>query len=166
MASAVPLTSPPMTLSARPSCRALSFGTISSIKKKEREGSRKGFEPIGIERERPGGSTRTRSPEVSFMTIVSSVTADCPAARSITSGSTAILQAARLLLPNLERGQSIDAGVLRAAMETAFGVSNSVGAWNWKTAYDACEAATVLFLRKYGKAIFRKADTPASRLPH
>ena len=98
------------------------------------------------------------------MTIVSSVTADCPAARSITSGSTAILQAARLLLPNLERGQSIDAGVLRAAMETAFGVSDSVGAWNWKTAYDACEAATVLFLRKYGKAIFRKADTPASRL--
>ena len=71
-----------------------------------------------------------------------------------TSASAAILQAARLLLPDLERGRRIDAGVLRAAMETAFGASDAAGAWDWKTAYDACEAATVLFLRKYGKGAF------------
>ena len=34
-----------------------------------------------------------------------------------------------------------------------------------ETAYDACEAATVLFLRKYGKALFRKAGSPAAALP-
>ncbi|WP_245896669.1 strawberry notch family protein [Sphingomonas fennica] len=74
-------------------------------------------------------------------------------------------EAARLLLPHLERGQRIDAGVLRTAMETAFGASDATGAWDWKTAYDACEAATVLFLRKYGKALSRKAGSPAAMLP-
>ena len=54
---------------------------------------------------------------------------------------------------------------LRAAMEAAFGASDATGAWDWKTAYDACEAATVLFLRKYGKALFRKAGSPAAALP-
>ncbi|AGK57200.1 methylase/helicase [Hyphomicrobium denitrificans 1NES1] len=98
------------------------------------------------------------------MTTVSRVAAACAAAPSPTSASAGILQAARLLLPDLERGRRIDAGVLRFAMETAFGASDAVGAWDWKTAYDACEAATVLFLRKYGKALLRKADSPASRL--
>ncbi|TBR27363.1 MAG: hypothetical protein EPO10_18540, partial [Reyranella sp.] len=76
----------------------------------------------------------------------------------------AILAAAERLLPHLERGQRVDAAILRSAMEAAFGASDSAGAWDWKTAYDACEAATVLFLRKYGKALFRKADSPALRL--
>jgi predicted RNA methylase len=76
-----------------------------------------------------------------------------------------IAEAARLLLPHLECGQRIDAGVLRTAMETAFGASDATGAWDWKTAYDACEAATVLFLRKYGKALSRKAGSPAAMLP-
>ena len=49
-------------------------------------------------------------------------------------------------------------------MEAAFGASDASGAWDWKTAYDACEAATVLFLRKYGKALFRRANSPASRV--
>ena len=76
----------------------------------------------------------------------------------------AIIAAAQQLLPHLERGQRVDAAILRAAMEAAFGASDASGAWDWKTAYDACEAATVLFLRKYGKALFRKADSPALRL--
>jgi hypothetical protein len=66
--------------------------------------------------------------------------------------SAAIAQAARLLLLDLEGGRRIDAGILRTAMEAAFGASDAAGAWDWKTAYDACEAATVLFLRKYGGA--------------
>ncbi|WLB84513.1 strawberry notch family protein [Bradyrhizobium elkanii] len=76
----------------------------------------------------------------------------------------AIFTAAGLLLPHLERGERVDAAALRAVMETAFGASDATGAWDWKTAYDACEAATVLFLRKYGRALFRKAGSPAARL--
>lgn len=75
----------------------------------------------------------------------------------------AVLAAANLLLPHLERGQRVDAATLRAAMETAFGASDATGAWGWKLAYEACEVATVLFLRKYGKALFRKAGSPAAR---
>jgi predicted RNA methylase len=76
----------------------------------------------------------------------------------------AVLAAAGHLLPDLEQGRPVDAATLRAAMEQAFGASDASGAWDWKMAYDACEAATVLFLRKYGKAVFRKAASPASRL--
>jgi predicted RNA methylase len=79
--------------------------------------------------------------------------------------SAAIFQAARLLLPHLEHGQRIDPPILRAAMEAAFGASDTTGAWDWKSAYDACEVATVLFLRKYGNALFRKAGSPAAALP-
>lgn len=76
----------------------------------------------------------------------------------------AILAAANLLLPHLECGQRVDAVTLRGAMETAFGASDATGAWDWKLAYEACEVATVLFLRKYGKALFRKAASPAARI--
>ncbi|MBB5221054.1 putative RNA methylase [Amaricoccus macauensis] len=75
----------------------------------------------------------------------------------------AVLTAANLLLPHLERGQRVDAATLRAAMETAFGASDTTGVWDWKLAYEACEVATVLFLRKYGKALFRKAASQAAR---
>ena len=76
----------------------------------------------------------------------------------------AIVAAAHQLLELLERGQRINAASLRIAMEAAFGASDATGAWDWKTAYDACECATVLFLRKYGCALFRRADTSLARL--
>lgn len=76
----------------------------------------------------------------------------------------AILAAANLILPHLERGQRVNTADLRSAMESAFGASDASGAWDWKLAYEACEVATVLFLRKYGKALFRKAGSPVSRL--
>ncbi|MCC8432479.1 strawberry notch family protein [Reyranella aquatilis] len=72
--------------------------------------------------------------------------------------------AAHLLLPHLQRGRRIDAVILRAAMEQAFGGSDAAGAWDWKTAYDACEAATVLFLRKFGLVIRTRAGSPAAEL--
>ena len=78
--------------------------------------------------------------------------------------ASAILAAAERLLPHIEHGQRVDATMLRAAMEASFGASDASGAWDWKNACDACEAATVLFLRKYGKALLRKANSPASRL--
>lgn len=77
----------------------------------------------------------------------------------------AILAAARQILPHLERGQCVDAPILRSAMDAAFGASDASGAWDWKAAYDACEAATVLFLRKYGKALLHKAGSQEAALP-
>ncbi|HOV05020.1 MAG TPA: strawberry notch family protein, partial [Kaistiaceae bacterium] len=82
----------------------------------------------------------------------------------VSASEAAVFGAAQRLLVHLERGERIDAAGLRGAMEQAFGASDTTGAWAWKTAYDACEAATVLFLRKYGKALFRKAASPAARL--
>ncbi len=76
----------------------------------------------------------------------------------------ALAGTARLLLPHLEQGCRIDAPALRVAMDAAIGGSDTDGAWDWKTAYDACEGAAVLFLRKYGKALLRKAGSPAAAL--
>lgn len=84
------------------------------------------------------------------------------AAASLTS---AAVRAARQLAIDLERGRQIDAAVLRSAMGAAFGASDATGVWNWKTAYDVCEAATVLFLRKFGPAIRVKAGSTAAMLP-
>ena len=75
-----------------------------------------------------------------------------------------ILSVALQLVDHLERGQRIDAAILSAAMEAAFGASDTSGAWDWKAAYEACEVATVLFLRKYGQALFRQVASPAARL--
>jgi predicted RNA methylase len=98
-----------------------------------------------------------------------SASAAAPAAplplASVSDSAPSILAAAQLLLPHVEHGQRIDAATLRSVMEAAFAASDAAGAWDWKTAYDACEAATVLFLRKYGKALFRKAGSPAMALP-
>ena len=77
----------------------------------------------------------------------------------------ALAHAARIILPHLESGQRVDAPTLRASMVSAFGGSDADGAWDWKTAYDAGEAATVLFLRKFGPAIRARASSPAAMLP-
>jgi len=100
----------------------------------------------------------------------SSTTAAAPAVVSIPctrsdAPALGLVEAARLLLSHLEQGRRVDAVILRAAMEQAFGSSDASGAWDWKTAYDACEAATVLFLRKYGGPLFRKAGSAAAALP-
>ncbi len=89
-----------------------------------------------------------------------------------TTGSTlvvntamAVVDAALALLPVMEKGDRIDAGVLRAAMTDAFKASDADGAWDWKTAYDACEIASVMFIRKYGGALKRLTPPPAALLP-
>ena len=97
------------------------------------------------------------------MTILPAV-AGAPAMPHSHAHSSNILTAAQILLPRLEAGERIDAAILRRAMETAIGASDASGAWEWKLAYEACEVATALFLRKFGKALFRKAATPAARL--
>src|SRR5262245_28676148 len=60
--------------------------------------------------------------------------------------------------------QRIDVVALCNAMERAFGDADAAGAWDWKTAYDACDAATVLFLRKFSPAIRARAASPAGVL--
>jgi predicted RNA methylase len=80
------------------------------------------------------------------------------------SNATAIVSAGKALLPFLERGERIDAAILREVMEQACAASDTSGVWSWKDAYEACETATVLFLRKYGRALFRKSPAPAARL--
>lgn len=81
-----------------------------------------------------------------------------------TQPAAAVMVVAERLVSHLEKGRLIDAATLRDAMGAGFAASDASGAWDWKTAYDACEVATVLFLRKYGKALFRKAVSPVSRL--
>ena len=98
------------------------------------------------------------------MMIAPGSTAACAAVPSLAPASAAYLKAAHLLLSHLERGRRIDADILRTTMETAFGGSDAEGAWDWKTAYDACEAAQVLFLRRFGPAMRARAGSPASLL--
>ena len=76
----------------------------------------------------------------------------------------ALLAAASHLLPFLEAGRKIESGDLRAAMTQAFEGNDAEGAWDWKNAYDACEAAQILFLRKYGAAITARGPHQALAL--
>jgi predicted RNA methylase len=75
-----------------------------------------------------------------------------------------ILKAAETILTCLERGLSVDARVLRSATEEAFGGSDAEGFWTWKLAYEATEAAQVLFLRKYGRAMQDKTASSEAML--
>ena len=77
----------------------------------------------------------------------------------------AILSVAEALQPDLAQGFQIDALRLRLEMERAFGGSDATGVWDWKLAYEACEVALVLFLRKFGRALLARAGSPAALLP-
>ncbi len=84
------------------------------------------------------------------------------------SAHDALFTAATTLLPVLEAGRPLDAATLRDAMTRAFGVGDAEGAWVWKDAYEAAEAAAVLFIRRHGRAMRRHAgagpDGPANML--
>ena len=102
------------------------------------------------------------------MNMIASGTADA-AATSLarahrTNRAAKILCAGHDLLPFLERGQAIGAADLRTIMTNLFGGSDAEGIWAWKDAYEATEVAQVLFLRKFGAAIFARADAPQAAL--
>ncbi|WP_086467042.1 strawberry notch-like NTP hydrolase domain-containing protein [Oceanibaculum nanhaiense] len=99
-------------------------------------------------------------------TVSAAVTTAAPRTRAITEPDTAtcLIRAANLLLQDIEHGHAVDSRQLRTAMEQAFGGTDAEGAWSWKDAYEACEAAQVLFLRKFGPAIRARAATPAAQL--
>ncbi|MYI48977.1 MAG: methylase, partial [Rhodospirillaceae bacterium] len=80
-----------------------------------------------------------------------------PAATTRPVQGDAIFAAAQSLLPALEAGRPLDAATLREAMTDAFGASDAEGGWLWKDAYEAAEAACVLFLQLYGRGMRRNA---------
>jgi protein strawberry notch len=75
-----------------------------------------------------------------------------------------LYQAATQLAQLLGQGRALDSRALRSAMEAAFGASDAAGAWAWKDTYEAAEAAQVLFLRKFGRAMRSRAGSPAAML--
>ncbi len=79
------------------------------------------------------------------------------APRSEPSAQDALFIAATTLLPVLEAGRPLAAATLRDAMSRAFGATDAQGAWVWKDAYEAAEAAVVLFIRRHGRAMRRHA---------
>lgn len=72
-----------------------------------------------------------------------------------------ILAAARALAAQLARSRTLDRRVVSAIMTTAFGATDAEGAWSWRDAYDAIEAATVLQVRRLGAQVARLEDAPA-----
>ena len=46
-------------------------------------------------------------------------------------------------------------------MTRAFGASDAEGGWVWKDAYEAAEAAVVLFVQRYGRAMRQRAGAGA-----
>ena len=77
------------------------------------------------------------------------------------SAGDALFAAAQALLPVLEAGRPMDAATLREAMTEAFGASDAAGGWVWKDAYEAAEAACVLFLQRYGRGMRRTCGAGA-----
>jgi hypothetical protein len=51
---------------------------------------------------------------------------------SAPSQASSLLAAARLLLPQFEKGAAIDQACVREAMESAFSGSDTSGTWIWK----------------------------------
>ncbi len=78
---------------------------------------------------------------------------DPPAAPARPVRGDALFTAAQALLPVLEAGRALDAATLRDAMTRAFAASDAEGAWLWKDAYEAAEAAVVLFMQRYGRGM-------------
>ena len=90
--------------------------------------------------------------------------ADTPDVQDVPAKPRALLAAAAALLPRLEAGQPLDASTLREALTRAFGGSDAQGAWVWKDAYEAAEAALVLFLKRWGRTMRREAGSPEGML--
>ena len=107
-----------------------------------------------IHARRPTGGERARASARPPALPASPAIADTPGVRSKPA---ALLAAATALLPELEVGRALDAKTLREAMSAAFGASDTQGAWVWKDAYEAAEAAMVLFIQRYGRLMRREA---------
>ncbi len=86
-----------------------------------------------------------------------------PASHAINTAQ-AIHQAALRLLPFLDQGKPITTAALGAAMTDSLGGTDAQGFWVWKEAYEALEAAQILFLRRFGSAILSRSSSPQATL--
>lgn len=100
----------------------------------------------------------TPLPAVAFAAPVSF---DCPVQPD---RSACLMAAAKSLLGAFSKGRAIDAGLMRIAMEQAFHGSDAEGLWSWKDAYEAVEAAQVLFLRQFGRSMVVNGRSSATVL--
>ncbi len=82
-------------------------------------------------------------------------------AASAADASANILSAARALSAHLNRSRSLERKLIAGVMTTAFGASDAEGAWSWRDAYDAVEAAMVLQIRRLTPQVSRLEDAPA-----
>ena len=105
---------------------------------------------------------RNGSPQVFHMFKPSDTTA--AAAATFSPAATSFLRVTRRLLPSRERRLCIEV-ILGRPMEVGFGLIDATGSWDWKNASDVCEAAIVLYVRKYGSVIRAKPGSPISMLP-
>ena len=72
-----------------------------------------------------------------------------------------ILAAARSLATHLTRARVLDRRLIASLMEVCFNGTDADGAWSWRDAYDAVEAALVLQMRRLAPQIGRVEDAPA-----
>ncbi|WP_155276019.1 strawberry notch family protein, partial [Agrobacterium tumefaciens] len=79
------------------------------------------------------------------------------------TGAEALIHAAQQIASLLEQGKVLATADLRQLMTDSFGGSDAKGLWLWKDAYEATEAAQVLFLRKF-RSIASRAQAPQSAL--
>ena len=107
----------------------------------------------------PAADAPVRPPAVSVRAVP-----DAPGDGGIPPKPRALLDAAAALVPRLEAGQALDAPTLRAALTRAFAGSDAAGAWVWKDAYEAAEAALVRFLKRWGRTMRREAGSPEGML--
>jgi protein-L-isoaspartate O-methyltransferase len=72
-----------------------------------------------------------------------------------------IIAAAKALLPHLGRSRILDKRLISNTMELCFNGTDAEGAWSWRDAYDAVEAAIVLQIRRLAPQVGRVEDAPA-----
>ncbi|TAJ68722.1 MAG: methylase [Phenylobacterium sp.] len=72
-----------------------------------------------------------------------------------------LLAAGRALAPHLFRGRPLERRVVSTVLTTTFGATDAEGAWDWRDAYDAIEAAMVLQVRRIAGQVARLEDAPA-----
>ncbi len=104
-----------------------------------------------------------QAPDAFARPLPPAVPIDPPAASARPVAGDTLFAAARTLLPVLEAGQPLDAATLREAMTEALGSSDSEGGWIWKDAYEAAEAAVVIFMQRYGRGMRRNAGDGGPR---
>ena len=102
-----------------------------------------------------------QAPDALARPLPPAVPIDPPASPARPSPGDTLFAAAQALLPVLEAGRPLDAETLRDAMTEAFGATDADGGWVWKDAYEAAEAAVVLFVQRYGRGMRRTCGAGA-----